>query len=165
MAQQAWLISYPQRKIDKEGGIMTTYIVAADAARARIFTDEAGTLREIDTLVHPESQLHTGDLRTGGKGEQGGGGDTKSQRQTGNVEATADKHASFFATEVADYLNLARKEGKADHFVIAAEPQFLGALRKKLDNGTRDLVIKEVDKDLSQASEAEITEKLGNLAS
>lgn len=144
---------------------MTTYIVASDAARARIFIDEAGTLREIDSLFHPESQLHTGDLRTGGKGEQGGGGDTNSQRQTGNVEATADKHVNVFATEVADYLNSARSQGKADRFVIAAEPQFLGALRKKLDSNTRDLVIKEVDKDLSQASEAEIAEKLGNLAS
>lgn len=140
---------------------MTTYIVTADAARARILVHESGKLREIDTLVHPESQQHTGDLRTGGKGEQGGGGDTKSQHQTGNVEATADKHAAFFAKEVAKYLHDARTQGKADSFIIVAEPQFLGALRKQLNAATRDCVVKEIDKDLSKASETEIAEVIG----
>ncbi|SDL89010.1 Protein required for attachment to host cells [Modicisalibacter muralis] len=139
---------------------MTTYIIAADAARARILVHESKGLREIDTLVHPESQQHAGDLRTGGKGEQGGGGDTKSQHQTGNVEATADKHTSFFAKEVAEYLHDARTQGKADSFMIVAEPQFLGALRKQLDAATRECVIKEVDKDLSRASTQEIAEAL-----
>jgi len=138
---------------------MTTYIVVADAARARIFTHEAGALREIDNLVHPESREHTGDLRTGGKGEQGGGA-TQSQRQTGNVEATADKHAAFFAIDLANYLKQARIQGKADGFVIAADPRFLGVLREKMDSNTRDKVIQEVDKNLSKASEKEIAEAL-----
>lgn len=139
---------------------MTTYIVASDAARARIFAHEAGTLREIDSLVHAESRMHTGDLRTGGKGEQGGGSISNSQRQTGNVEATADKHTALFANEVAEYLRKARTQGKAERFIIAADPQFLGSLRKRMDDETRNMVAKEIDKDLSKHSEKEIAEKL-----
>ncbi len=137
---------------------MTTYVVATDAARARVFAYAAGVLREVDNLVHPESREHTGDLRTGGKGEAVNAGGQA--RQTGNDDATAEKHAMFFAKEVADYLKQARTQGKAERFVIAADPKFLGALREKMDSSTRDLVVKELDKDLSKASEAEIEEKL-----
>ncbi|OLO05718.1 MULTISPECIES: host attachment protein [Salinicola] len=134
-----------------------TFVVAADASRARIFAREARTLREIETLTHPESRLHTGDLRTGGKGEATSGA---SQRQTGNENATSEKQAMVFAKEVAGYLRDARTQGKADKFVLIAAPQFLGQLREKLDKPTLDCVIQTLDKDLSKASEEEIAGKL-----
>ncbi|WP_136065173.1 host attachment protein [Modicisalibacter radicis] len=139
---------------------MTTYIVVTDAARARVFARDAGVLNEIEDLAHPESREHTGDLRTGGKGEAGGGGGPN-LRQTGNDDATSEKHAMFFAKEVADYLKNARSQGKADSFVIVAAPKFLGQLRDKMDSNTRDMVIKELDKDLSKASKEQIAEALG----
>ncbi|WP_048308309.1 host attachment protein [Halomonas sp. PR-M31] len=137
---------------------MTTYIVVSDAARARVFAHAAGNTQEIDNLVHPESREHTGDLRTGGEGAATSG--SGQQHQTGDDDATSEKHAMFFAKEVADYLKNARSQGKADNFVIAAAPQFLGHLREKMDSNTRDMVIKEIDKDYSKASVEEITEKL-----
>ncbi|WP_163647904.1 host attachment protein [Modicisalibacter sp. 'Wilcox'] len=136
----------------------TTYIIATDAARARVFAHAAGVMREVEDLVHPESREHIGDLRTGGKGESGGGAHL---RQTGNADATLEKHAMFFAKEVAHYLKQARSQGKADHFVIIAEPRFLGQLRDKLDDATRKLVVKELDKDLSKATKEQIAETLG----
>nr|WP_298414016.1 host attachment family protein [uncultured Halomonas sp.] len=138
---------------------MTTYIVVSDAARARVFAHAANNTQEIDNLVHPESREHTGDLRTGGEGAAATGSSGQ-QRQTGDDDATSEKHAMFFAKEVADYLKNARSQGKADSFVIAAAPQFLGHLREKMDFNTRDMVAKEVDKDYSKASVEEITEKL-----
>lgn len=137
---------------------MTTYIVVTDAARARVFARAAGVLNEIEDLAHPESREHTGDLRTGGKGEAGSG---PNLHQTGNEDATADKHAMFFAKEVADYLKNARSQGKADSFMIIAAPKFLGQLREKMDSNTRDMVIKELDKDLSKASKEQIAKALG----
>ncbi|MDW5375796.1 host attachment protein [Halomonas sp. HP20-15] len=139
---------------------MTTYIVATDAARARIFAHAAGVLNEIEDLVHPESREHAGDLRTGGKGEAGGDSGPN-LRQTGNHDATSEKHEMFFAKEVADYLKNVRSQGKADSFVIVAAPKFLGMLREKLDSNTRDMVTKELDKDLSKASKEQIAEALG----
>ena len=40
---------------------MTTYIVVADAARARIFTRDALHLAEQESLVHAAGRLHEGD--------------------------------------------------------------------------------------------------------
>ncbi|MCI0509843.1 protein required for attachment to host cells [Chromohalobacter marismortui] len=134
------------------------YIVTANATRARIFAHQAGVVREVDTLIHPEGRLHTGDLRTGGKGEADDAA-SHSPRQSGNDEATMEKHAAFFAKEVADYLRQARTQGKADEFVIAAAPHFLGLLRQKLDKPTQECVIHTLDKDLSGASENELAEK------
>ena len=48
---------------------MTTYIVVADAARARVFTREGLKLEEKESLVHAEGRLHEGDLVTDGGGE------------------------------------------------------------------------------------------------
>ncbi|WP_110689900.1 baeRF12 domain-containing protein [Salinicola endophyticus] len=134
------------------------YVVVADAARARIFAREARVMREIETLTHPESQLHTGDLRTGGKGESTSG---PSRRQTGNEDTTSEKQAMFFAKEVASYLRDARTQGKADELVLIAAPQFLGQLRDKLDKPTLEMVTQSIDKDLSKASEADIAAQLG----
>ena len=78
---------------------MTTYIVAGNAAHARVFAHEVGALKEIDQLDHPESQAHVGDLRTGGKGAEGSGALHGNPRATGNQQATSDKHAAFFAKE------------------------------------------------------------------
>ena len=47
---------------------MTTYIVVADAARARIFTRDALHLAEQESLVHAAGRLHEGDLITDRRG-------------------------------------------------------------------------------------------------
>lgn len=138
---------------------MTTYIVASNSAHARVFAHELGALREIDQLDHPESQRHTGDLRTGGYGERAGGAVGATHR-TGNMQATADKHAAFFASQVADYLKTARHNGAADELMLIAEPRFLGVLRQKLDTPTHNAVIREVDKDLTKASASDIAKVL-----
>lgn len=137
-----------------------TYVVAADASRARIFACEARVLREVHTLTHPEGRLHAGDLRTGGQGEAFSGPGA-SQRHTGNDQATSEKEAEFFAKEVATYLRDARTQGKADEIILIAEPRFLGHLRDKLDKTTMKCVTQTIDKDLSKASEEEIAQKLG----
>ena len=93
---------------------MTTYIVASNAAHARVFAHEVGTFKEIDQLDHPESQAHVGDLRTGGKGSEGSGALHGNPRATGNQQATSDKHAAFFAKEVAEYMKHNLEQGRAD---------------------------------------------------
>ena len=139
---------------------MTTYIVASNAAHARVFAHEVGTFKEIDQLDHPESQAHVGDLRTGGKGSEGSGALHGNPRATGNQQATSDKHAAFFAKEVAEYMKHNLEQGRADRFILVAEPRFLGALRDKLDPPTRDAVSREIDKDLTKQSADDIRKKL-----
>ena len=52
------------------------------------------------------------------------------------------------------------EQGRADRFILIAEPRFLGALRDKLDHTTRDAVSREIDKDLTGQNADRIREKL-----
>ncbi|MBF1801204.1 host attachment protein [Alloalcanivorax profundimaris] len=140
---------------------MTTYVIASNAAHARVFAHQVGRIREIDHLDHPESQAHAGDLRTGEGGKEGSGALHGNPRATGNQQATSDKHAAFFAKEVASYMKAAHDKGGVDDFILIAEPRFLGTLRDKLDDPTKEVVIREVDKDLTKQSVNDIKKAAG----
>lgn len=140
-----------------------TWIVVADAARARIFK-QAGAgnqLEELHVLTHPESQLHTGDLRTGGKGEslQSSGAST---RQSDPQTTTMEKHAEHFAKEIAEYLRLARDKNLYGKLVIVAAPQELGRIRDNLDATTAKFLDKSIDKNWAQHDRAQIEKHLQN---
>lgn len=131
-------------------GTKNTWIVVADAARARIFT-WAGADKELvqaHTLTHPESELHEGDLRTGA-----------SSHQPDPQVSTMEKHAEAFAKEIAEYLRLARDKDDFGRLIIAAAPQELGRLRDNLDSATAQLLDKTIDKNWAQHDRAQI-EKL-----
>lgn len=140
---------------------MTTYIIASNAAHARVFAHQVGRVREVEQLDHPESQAHAGDLRTGEGGKEGSGAMHGNPRATGNQQATSDKHAAFFAKELAEYMKAAHDQGGVDDFIVIAEPRFLGALRDKLDDPTRRAVIREVDKDLTKQNVNDIKKAAG----
>lgn len=135
---------------------MLTYIVVADAARARVFSRHGpGDLREIRTLVDLRNRRHPGDLRTGGEGavrQSTGAGNRRTDDPIGAMEG----EASSFAGKVAQHMRRFRMEHEADAFIVAAEPQFLGLLREQLDNTTRDMIVRSVSKDYSKASADDI---------
>ena len=112
---------------------MTTYIVVADAARARIFTRDALTLAEQESMVHAEGRLHEGDLVTDGRG---------------------DVHESMSTTS---------RSAGMEKLIMVAPPKFLGLLRDKLDAPTQKLVIHSLSKDLSKASLADIQQAVSDL--
>lgn len=129
---------------------MLTYIVVADAARARVFSRHGvGSLREVRTLVDLRDPCHPGNRRTdaAGAARQGAG-----SRRTDNPIGAMESDASAFAGKVAHHMRRFRIAREADAFIIAAEPQFLGLLREQLDNTTRDMVVQSVSKDYSSES-------------
>ncbi|BBI54458.1 hypothetical protein HORIV_68790 [Vreelandella olivaria] len=141
---------------------MTTYIVVADAARARIFTRDALTLAEKESMVHAEGRLHEGDLVTDGRGDVHESMSTTS-RSTGE-EGTATKHENeLFAKEVAQRLYNARVGNSMEKLIMVAPPKFLGLLREKLDGPTQKLVIHSLSKDLSKASLNDIQHAVSDL--
>lgn len=137
------------------------WVVAADSAEARLFTRDKkyGPLVEVDDWLHPESRLKGEELETDRPGatfaSQGHGMDD-------NAPGTDAKRqeAESFAGEVADRLDKARARGDFEHLQIVADPKFLGLLRERLDDNTRDLVDKEVDKNMAQHSPEQIAEAL-----
>ncbi|SNY97684.1 host attachment protein [Halomonas sp. hl-4] len=142
---------------------MTTYIVVADAARARIFTREALTLTEQESLVHAEGRLHEGDLVTDRPGADVHESSSTSARSSGE-EGAASKHENeLFAKQVANHLYNARVDNSLEKLIMVAPPKFLGLLRDKLDGPTQKLVIHTLSKDLSKASLTDIQTAVSDL--
>lgn len=141
---------------------MTTYIVVADAARARVFTRDALKLEEKDSLVHAEGRLHEGDLVTDRSGDVHESTSTTA-RSAGGESVATQHHETIFAREVADRLYRARVENTLDKLILVAPPRFLGQLRDKLDPPTAKLVIHTLSKDLTKASLADIQEAVSDL--
>ena len=158
-----------------------TWILVADAARARIFNpqppkprkkvDFAGRagrivpdkpqsdeLEEVAALVHPDSELKGREIVSDAPGsfqERAGG------RHSGDPQ-TDLKHqaARSFATQVVAYLEKARQERRFDRLVLVAAPLFLGTLRERLTSPLRQMISLEIDKDYTKLRPGEIHSRL-----
>jgi protein required for attachment to host cells len=143
----------------------TTWIIAADASRARVL-QVAGPekLVEVENLPNPEGRTHERDMQTdaeprfnghGGVGKAGtsSNGGQASDRETQGPREHAVK---TFARRVGDYLEKARTDHRYDQLVVIAPPKFLGALRKEMGKEVEKLVADEVPKDLSWLSQREL---------
>lgn len=128
-----------------------TWIVAADASRARVL-QVAGPKRlvEVDNLLNPDGRLEDREINTDARGRFSGG-------HTGEDEVGAVEHRTErFAKRLGDYLDRARTEHRYDELVLVAPPKFLGMMRKSLGREVEKLVIDEVPKDLSWFNQREL---------
>jgi protein required for attachment to host cells len=142
-----------------------TWIVVADAARARILhlKGHKSGLEEVHDLVNPEARLKGRDLVTDRHGSthkrmadgRPGMGDN------GEVNHQVEK---AFAREVAARLRELCRENGVESLVIAAAPRFLGELRRNLDRNTAGLIRQTVNKDLSRLSPEDIKAHLDRAA-
>lgn len=124
-----------------------TWIVVADSARARIFARDGRwqPMAELHGLAHPESRLHHGDLKTGGRGEQQEAAGRASHAS--DYETTpSEKEANRFAQEIATTLQKSRSNNDFEKLVLVAAPAFLGRLRDKLNGATAHCVVQTLDK-------------------
>ncbi|NCA68959.1 MAG: host attachment protein [Sphingobacteriia bacterium] len=139
---------------------MSTWILAADNSRARIFAAEkaAGPINEIQTLAFPEGRLHEGDLTT----DKGGRGHDAMARAHGlDVEQVhRQENAERFAGLVCETLENARGSGDLDKLYVIAAPAFLGVLRKHQSPPLRQLIAGEIDKNLTTHSPEDIRKAL-----
>jgi protein required for attachment to host cells len=136
-----------------------TWIVAADASRARVLqvADREEKLVEVEDLVNPEGRMNDRELTSdahprfsghGGLGKPGAA--TTSGPGSDRQEKSAVEHqVELFARRIGDHLEKARTDHRYDRLCLVAPPRFLGALRKELSNEVRKLVAEELPKDLS----------------
>jgi protein required for attachment to host cells len=136
----------------------TTWIIAADASRARILqvTDREQNLAEIEDLLNPEGRAHDRELISDAhprfSGTRGPGSDRE--------EMSATEHATeLFAKRLGDYLDKARTAHRYDRLHLIAPPKFLGQLRKELGKEVEKLVAEELPKDLAWLNAREIQAK------
>lgn len=135
---------------------MPTWILVADASRARIFSAEKplSSLTEIRALTSPEARLHEGDLvsdkggRARGLGLGAHGFDVADEHKQDNAER--------FAAQVCQELEAARNAGEFRKLYVVAAPTFLGMLRRHQSSPLRQMIAGEVDKNLSTQDPAAI---------
>ncbi|QDV18738.1 hypothetical protein Pan153_33990 [Gimesia panareensis] len=163
---------------------MTTWILVADRAQARIFVpEEAGAeplrqyvdfvgragylepdveepqhLTEESDFIHPESHLSRGDVESDRPGQF----ESTGSAQHSGAPKQDFKHetAEHFAKELVDYLEKARQEKKFEQLALVAAPLFLGVLRKELTPSLSQMVTFELDKDYTKLKPEEIREHL-----
>ena len=137
------------------------WIVVAESNLARIFTSEENlrSLREIETLAHPESRLHNRDLKsdTHGRAFDSGG---QGRHMMGKRRTPKQHEAETFAHDLSQRLEKARAKGDFSKLVIAAAPAFLGELRKSFSPALKKTLVDEIDKNLVSLDPAAIEEYL-----
>ncbi|MCB1792277.1 MAG: host attachment protein [Gammaproteobacteria bacterium] len=137
-----------------------TWIVVADACRARIFSADkpAGPLNELETLSNPQARLHEGDLVSdrGGRDTSANGG----SHGLGEHNAAKHENANRFANEVCEHLERGRLRQAFGKLYVIGAPNFLGLLRKHQSASLRGLIGDEIAKDLTTQSPQKIRAQL-----
>ncbi|MBB3223086.1 host attachment protein [Pseudoduganella umbonata] len=158
-----------------------TWIITANAGRARIFEESALTepLQEIEDMVSPGARQSISDVMTDqagptaaaksshniGSGNQAPGiphnansGAPNKQYQPAVTPNEAE--AVKFAKDISSYLSKAHQEGRFAQLVISASPQFLGTLRTVIDPQLKDLIKTEFNKDYTHFNGPQLREQL-----
>jgi protein required for attachment to host cells len=150
----------------------TTWIVAANGGRARIFVqgNPAQAPQEIKDMVNTAQRMRVSETEPDSIGPTAA---TNSAHNIGGTQGVGLAHnakagapnkayqpahtpdqieAERFARDIAAYLLQAQRQDQFNSLVITAAPQFLGTLRAHLDPHLRPLVRLEVAKDYTQDS-------------
>jgi protein required for attachment to host cells len=128
-----------------------TWIVVADAARARIIAQAARNeqLEVIEERHHAASRRQSHEI---GSDSQGRSFDSSGLGGRHSMEPPTDPQEhekTKFARELAHFLNDAAKAQRFDRLAIACPAQMLGDLRRDLDKAASAKVVAELSKDLS----------------
>jgi protein required for attachment to host cells len=137
--------------------MQTTWIVAADSSRARIFEMQGAQdhLHEIEDFVNSAGRENAREINTDARGRYYGGG--RAQGDTAEPRVDPVEHETdLFSKRVSEYLDQARVEHRYDRLRLIAFPKFLGLLRQNLSKEAQDLVEDEVSKNITMLDAREI---------
>jgi protein required for attachment to host cells len=146
-----------------------TWIVSANAGRARIFAQPTPTakLQEVNDLVNTAARMDAVDIETDSLGQlsashsRHGVGVGATNSSDYQPHQTPKQHeAELFARDVAKALLQAHNEKRFDRLCLVASPEFLGVLRRVLDPSLERVVQLEINKDYTQLSADELRERL-----
>ena len=130
----------------------TTWIIAADSARARIFEVEGvdTNFHELRDFVNEAGRESDRELVSDEKGLFYDKGGPTHAAHTGEPHPDPVQHETeLYARQVCDYLEQARVEHRYDGLFLIAFPKFLGLLRQNLSKEALKLIENEVPKEIS----------------
>lgn len=145
-----------------------TWIVSANAGRARIFSQENASepLQEIKDMVNSAVHLRTAETESDKIGPMAA---SKSAHNVGASLPTSgyepnqtpgEHQTELFARTITEFLLQGQQEGRFKQLALIASPQFLGILRKLLDPNVVSLVNLEINKDYTQSNPRQMLEQI-----
>jgi protein required for attachment to host cells len=146
----------------------TTWIVTADAGRARFFaeTDPSQPLQEIDDMVNEMGRMRPSEIYTDNVGPTAGAGSTHDtggavpNKQYEPPTSPEEQARISFAKAVAGMLLKGHQEKRFQKLTLIAEPKFLGVLRTALDPQLKPLISQEINKDLTHSNGHQLREQI-----
>jgi protein required for attachment to host cells len=136
-----------------------TYILIADAARARLFAARrlAAPWRAIRVFAHPRSAAKGSDIMADRPGRVHQSAD---RRRSAMEPRTPPRRveAEHFARELADALETAH--GQYRQLVLVASPRFLGFLRSCLSDAVRATLTISLGRDWTEVPARELPARL-----
>lgn len=135
----------------------STCIAVCSASRARCFRSESThgdwiLVKEFQQLSGTQHEAEFSSDRPGRSFDSFGGGRHAMEPQlSGRQQALL-----AFAGQLADFLDRAVSDGEFRYLVLLAAPKFLGVLRDKLSEATRQAVIFEAPKNLANLDVSKI---------
>ena len=135
---------------------MKTWIVIANASRARCFTRDAAhaTLQTLKQFEHPQSRARDADLTSAGLGH-GLGAATYAPR----LDPKQKEHERF-AAELAQHLNAAVAAHECEGLVLIASNPFLGEIKEHLSKQATQAIKNTVSTDLTAFEGRELQERV-----
>ena len=142
----------------------TMWVLVADRARARLFAAEWPELeefREVQDFAHPEGAAHPRDVEADGPGRlyEASGPKHAADRRTDFKHQTATE----FARELVGELQAGKDANTYGRLVLIAPALFLGVLREQVSAPIRNLIVADLDKDLTQAGVDAIKSEVSGL--
>ena len=138
----------------------TTWILVANAARARLFenTGIGKGLNLLSEFDHPQSRLKSADLVTDRAGfmQSTGNGQGAYQPSTDPKQ----NEATHFAHEIAQNLEHGRGQNKYERLILVAGAPFLGKLKSHLSHQTLALTSDTLEKDYTTSNTRDIGKHL-----
>lgn len=139
----------------------TTWIVVAESSRARIFqtSSHRAAPEEIEGFTRPEARLKEHELVSDSPGrsfDSRGGG----RHAMGKELEHKQQESAIFARDLATHLHNALARNKFSKLILIAPPDFLGLLRKALDDSCTKSIVATINKNLAQHDAADIQQHL-----
>lgn len=140
---------------------MSTWILVADASRARVFASEHSNqpLVEMSDILNPDGRLHesemTTDTDTRGRAPNGAG-----SHGLGDAPPVKEELMHRFAQQLCAQLEHASQQGKFGRLYMVAPPHFLGILRKHRSQELDRSVVGDIAKDICTGTATEIRDHL-----
>jgi len=137
---------------------MSTWVLAAHRAGARIFAHEAGELHLLRSIEHPTGRVKDNDLEPGPR--RGFDSHAQGRHAKDRGRSPHEQDAVSFARDLAKLLEEGRSSMGVKRIVLVAESHFLGLLRAELGSELHLLVSASVPKDLHAVAAAHVLNHL-----